>query len=95
MSKSIKHLSDRELLELVYKAQQEDHQKIIKIHNRIKIQFAFNILKWAFYIGIAVALYILSQPFIQSSIEIYQNLKEGVDSINQFRSDLPNFPFLR
>ena len=93
--KSLEKLTDRELLEAIYKAQQQDHQKIVKIHNRIKIQFAFNILKWVFYIVLAVIIYILSQPFIQSSIEVYQNLKEGVDSLNEIRSELPNFPFLR
>ncbi len=95
MIKSPHKLTDRQLLEEIFKAQQEDHQKISKIHSRIRFQFIFNVLKWVLYIGIAIGLYTFAQPYIENTFRIYQNLKEGAESLNEIRSELSNFPFLR
>ncbi len=95
MTKSPKNLTDRELLESLYRLQQEDHEKIVKIHKRIRFQFIFNILKWILYIGIAVGLYTFIQPYIQNTLSIYQELRTGAENLSEIRNELTNFPFLK
>jgi hypothetical protein len=89
------NLTDRQLLEEIYKAQQEDHQKINRINRRLRFQFTMGILKWVFYISLAVGLYAFVQPYVENVTGIYSSLKEGAESINEIRSDISNFQFSR
>jgi hypothetical protein len=88
MTRSINNLSDRELLEEIFKAQQEDHQKINKINSRQRFQFAMGVLKWTFYIAVAVGLYAFVQPYIENVTGVYSTLKEGAANINEIKSDI-------
>ncbi len=95
MSKPIDNLTDRELLEKVYEQQRADHKKISALHKMLKVQRLFTVLKWIFYIGIAVGLYSYLQPIIESGIETYRSIQDGAETIREIRNDISHFQFFR
>jgi len=87
---NLSNKTDREVLEILYE-KIEDNQSIIKSLQR-KARFAafFGIIKWLFYIGVAVGVYTYFQPLIGNLLDTYESIRESAGVLGNLKSEIPN-----
>ena len=79
----------------ILKLVKENNRLLRKMRRNAIIGNILRIIWWAVLIGLPIILYYYYlQPYVDQFVETYQGLQSGVENIQNFGDQLPQFPGL-
>jgi hypothetical protein len=81
--------TERELAE-IKKLVKENHRILKKLHSRAKIGTAIHAAKWIVIILVALGIYTVIQPVIESVTGTYSSVKEAAETIAEVKASVPD-----
>jgi uncharacterized protein (UPF0333 family) len=82
---------ERSLLERTYKMAEENNDILKSIRRANRLSLAFRVLYWVVILGVSYGAYYFIQPYLQSMLGLYDQVRGNVDTVQSLTSKFGDF----